>query len=105
MTIKFNLRRSEEVIAQEKAVDISGLRDPEPDEIRTKRPEWVILIGICTHLGCVPLPNAGSIPGGFYCPCHGSQFDGAGRIRKGPAPINLQIPPYEFLTDNTIIIG
>ncbi|XP_033231971.1 ionotropic receptor 21a [Belonocnema kinseyi] len=71
---------SAEVIAQEKVVDISGLQDPQPDEIRIKRTEWVILIAICTHLDCVLLPNAGSLPGGFYCPLHGSHFDGTGRV-------------------------
>ncbi|KZC12934.1 Cytochrome b-c1 complex subunit Rieske, mitochondrial [Dufourea novaeangliae] len=93
------------VIDQERLVNHAELRDPERDDDRTKRPEWLIVIGICTHLGCIPIPNAGIIPGGFYCPCHGSHFDGAGRIRKGPAPTNLEIPQYEFLQDDAILVG
>ncbi|XP_076751188.1 cytochrome b-c1 complex subunit Rieske, mitochondrial [Xylocopa sonorina] len=93
------------IIEQEKLVNIADLRDPVHDDERTKRSEWLIVIGICTHLGCVPIPNAGIVPGGFYCPCHGSHFDAAGRIRKGPAPANLEIPKYKFLTDDTILLG
>lgn len=100
-----NICRTQSVIEQERAVNLSELRDPETDDDRVKRPEWLIVIGVCTHLGCIPLPNAGSIPGGFFCTCHGSTFDGAGRIRKGPAPINLKIPEYKFIDDHNIIIG
>lgn len=97
--------RPQSIIEQERSVNVAGLKDPEHDDDRTKRPEWLVVIGICTHLGCVPVPNAGAIPGGFYCPCHGSHFDGAGRIRRGPAPTNLEIPEYKFLNDNTILLG
>ncbi|XP_076245996.1 cytochrome b-c1 complex subunit Rieske, mitochondrial [Calliopsis andreniformis] len=101
----FVYHRPQSIIEQEKHVNITKLRDPERDEDRTKRPEWLIVIGICTHLGCVPIPNAGMISGGFYCPCHGSHFDAAGRIRKGPAPTNLEVPQYEFLSDDVVVIG
>ncbi|XP_014220144.1 cytochrome b-c1 complex subunit Rieske, mitochondrial-like [Trichogramma pretiosum] len=101
----FVYHRSQELIDQERAMDVGQLRDPQPDEARSQRPDWVILIGICTHLGCVPIPNAGSVPGGFFCPCHGSHFDTAGRVRKGPAPKNLEIPPYEFTDDTSLVIG
>ena len=73
------------------------------------RPEWLVLVGVCTHLGCIPLGTAqGEVKGdynGWFCPCHGSHYDVAGRIRKGPAPENLAVPPYQFLTDTTIKIG
>ncbi|XP_017764837.1 PREDICTED: cytochrome b-c1 complex subunit Rieske, mitochondrial-like [Eufriesea mexicana] len=101
----FIYHRHSSIIKQEKEVNIAKLRDPESDDKRTKRSEWLIVIGICTHLGCVPIPNSGMIPGGFYCPCHGSHFDASGRIRRGPAPTNLEIPEYKFLSDNIILIG
>ncbi|XP_076280224.1 cytochrome b-c1 complex subunit Rieske, mitochondrial [Lasioglossum baleicum] len=101
----FVYHRPQSIIDQERRVSLSELRDPESDEERAKRPEWLVVIGICTHLGCIPIPNAGIIPGGFYCPCHGSHFDGAGRIRRGPAPTNLEIPEYEFLENNAILVG
>lgn len=104
--LKFQIHCSHDsIIKQEKEVNIANLRDPESDDKRTKRSEWLIVIGICTHLGCVPIPNSGIIPGGFYCPCHGSHFDASGRIRRGPAPTNLGIPEYKFLSDNVILIG
>lgn len=84
---------------------LSALRDPETPEQRTIKPEWLIVIGICTHLGCVPIPNSGDWVGGFYCPCHGSHFDNVGRARKGPAPTNLVVPPYKFLTDTLLLVG
>ncbi|KAL6266518.1 hypothetical protein P5V15_003366 [Pogonomyrmex californicus] len=101
----FIYHRSQSIIEQERAVALSELRDPETDDARTKRSQWLIVMGICTHLGCVPVPNAGIIPGGFFCPCHGSHFDAAGRIRKGPAATNLEIPEYEFINDDNILIG
>ncbi|XP_018060143.1 PREDICTED: cytochrome b-c1 complex subunit Rieske, mitochondrial-like [Atta colombica] len=101
----FIYHRSQSIINQERAVNLSELRDPETDNDRAKRSEWLVVMGICTHLGCVPIPNAGLIPGGFFCPCHGSHFDAAGRIRKGPAMTNLEIPEYSFIDDNNIIIG
>ncbi|XP_011147434.1 cytochrome b-c1 complex subunit Rieske, mitochondrial [Harpegnathos saltator] len=101
----FIYHRTQSIIEQEKAVKLSELRDPETDDDRVKRPEWLIVIGVCTHLGCIPIPNAGIISGGFLCPCHGSHFDAAGRIRKGPAPTNLEVPEYKFTTDDSIVIG
>jgi len=100
----FIKHRTPEEVEREEAVDITKLRDCQHDSERVKEKEWLILIGICTHLGCVPIANAGDF-GGYYCPCHGSHYDGSGRIRKGPAPLNLEVPPYEFVDDNTCIVG
>ncbi len=92
-------------------VAVSGLRDPQTLEERTKegKTNWLITMGVCTHLGCVPLgaaegENKGEF-GGYFCPCHGSHYDTAGRIRKGPAPSNLEVPAYAFTSDTTIVIG
>ncbi|XP_003707968.1 cytochrome b-c1 complex subunit Rieske, mitochondrial [Megachile rotundata] len=101
----FVYHRPQSMIDQEQQVNVSELRDPQSDDERTKKPEWLIVVGICTHLGCVPVPNAGIIPGGFFCPCHGSHFDASGRIRKGPAPTNMEIPEYRFLDDDTVLVG
>jgi ubiquinol-cytochrome c reductase iron-sulfur subunit len=105
----FVRHRTAEEIAAAEAVDVASLRDPQPDSARVKRPEWLILVGVCTHLGCIPLGTSGSEPrgefGGWFCPCHGSHFDTAGRIRKGPAPRNLVVPEYTFLSDSVIRIG
>lgn len=92
-------------ISAEAATPLSSLRDPETPEQRVKNPNWLVVIGICTHLGCVPMHNAGEFAGGFYCPCHGSQFDNIGRARKGPAPTNLVVPPYKFLSDTVLLVG
>lgn len=100
----FVRHRTQKEIEQEAAVVLSQLRDPQHDLDRVKKPEWVILIGVCTHLGCVPIANAGDF-GGFYCPCHGSHYDASGRIRLGPAPLNLEVPPYEFTSDDTVVVG
>jgi len=100
----FIKRRTEEEIAKARQVDLKELKDPEKDEDRAKNPEWLVIVGICTHLGCVPLGNKGEY-GGWFCPCHGSHYDTSGRIRKGPAPKNLDIPEYTFLTDTKIRIG
>jgi ubiquinol-cytochrome c reductase iron-sulfur subunit len=85
------------------------LRDPQTDQQRATKPEWLIVSGSCTHLGCVPVGNkVGSDRGdfgGWFCPCHGSHYDTAGRIRKGPAPKNLVVPPYTFVSDTKIKIG
>lgn len=97
-------RTGAEIDAENKT-PLSSLRDPEAPDKRTTKPEWLIVIGVCTHLGCVPIPNSGDFPGGFYCPCHGSHFDNIGRARKGPAPTNLVIPPYKFLGENTVLVG
>jgi len=100
----FLRHRTDEEIANEAAVDLGGLRDPQTDEERVKNPKFLVLLGVCTHLGCVPIADAGDF-GGYYCPCHGSHYDGSGRIRKGPAPLNLEVPPYDFLDDDTLVVG
>ena len=100
----FIKRRTPEEIAEAKKVDIKDLKHPEKDEDRVKKEEWLVMLGICTHLGCVPLSNKGEY-NGWFCPCHGSHYDTSGRIRKGPAPTNMEIPKYEFVNTNTIKIG
>ncbi|MBI1300095.1 MAG: ubiquinol-cytochrome c reductase iron-sulfur subunit [Alphaproteobacteria bacterium] len=105
----FVRHRTEEEIKQAESVDVAGLSDKETDKERVQKPEWLVAIGICTHLGCVPtgqkpVESRGDY-GGWFCPCHGSHYDTSGRIRKGPAPKNLTIPPYEFINDTTIKIG
>jgi ubiquinol-cytochrome c reductase iron-sulfur subunit len=102
----FIKHRTPEEIAEAKADDSAALPDPATDESRVKKgkEQWLITIGVCTHLGCVPLNHQGDYDG-WFCPCHGSHYDTSGRIRKGPAPHNLAVPPYEFLTDTTIRIG
>jgi ubiquinol-cytochrome c reductase iron-sulfur subunit len=105
----FIRRRTEKEIATTRDVDLADLPDPEADDKRVQRAEWLIVIGICTHLGCIPLGQRPTEPrgeyGGWFCPCHGSQFDNSGRIRKGPAPTNLVVPKYAFLDDSTLRIG
>jgi len=103
----FVRNRTPQDIADAKATPMSDLKDPESDEQRTKpgHENWLIMIANCTHLGCVPVFNDGDFRDGWFCPCHGSQYDAAGRIRKGPAPKNLVLPPYEFLSDTKIKIG
>jgi len=100
----FIRHRTAEEIDVCRAVDPATLRDPQSDEERADRPEWLIVLGVCTHLGCVPIANAGEF-GGYYCPCHGSHYDAAGRIRKGPAPLNLEIPAHEFMEDGVLVVG
>ncbi|KAJ4834807.1 hypothetical protein Tsubulata_013973 [Turnera subulata] len=100
----FIRRRTEEDIKLANSVDLGSLRDPQQDIERVKNPEWLVVIGVCTHLGCIPLPNAGDY-GGWFCPCHGSHYDISGRIRKGPAPYNLEVPTYSFLEENKLLIG
>ncbi|KAJ6665965.1 hypothetical protein lerEdw1_000869 [Lerista edwardsae] len=100
----FVRHRTQKEIDQEAQVTLTELRDPQHDLDRVKKPEWVILIGVCTHLGCVPIANAGDF-GGYYCPCHGSHYDASGRIRKGPAPYNLEVPYYEFPSEDLVIVG
>lgn len=101
----FIRHRTQEEIDEANEVDVSKLRDPETDSQRTKDPHWLVMIGICTHLGCVPIGESGEF-GGWFCPCHGSHYDISGRIRKGPAPLNLEIPEYSFEDDESrLIIG
>lgn len=83
---------------------LSDLKDPQTDQARAKKPEWLIVVGICTHLGCVPLGHEGPYDG-WKCPCHGSVYDTSGRIRQGPAPLNLAVPEYAFLSDAKVKIG
>ena len=102
----FVFHRTKKEIEEAQKVNVADLPDPEPDSARVKpgHDQWLVVIGICTHLGCIPLNNEGEF-GGYLCPCHGSQYDTAGRIRKGPAPENLAVPPYAFLSDTKIKIG
>ena len=100
----FVKRRTPEEIAEAKKVKLDELKHPEKDEDRVKKEEWLVMLGICTHLGCVPLSNKGEY-NGWFCPCHGSHYDTSGRIRKGPAPTNMEVPKYEFVDANTIKIG
>lgn len=105
----FIKHRTQAEIEEAKSVDISTLPDKEADEDRVQKDAWLVTIGICTHLGCVPAGQKGSdVKGeynGWFCPCHGSHYDTSGRIRKGPAPKNLDVPPYEFISDTVIKIG
>jgi ubiquinol-cytochrome c reductase iron-sulfur subunit len=102
----FIRHRTKENIDDARRVDVSELRDPQKDEDRVLKghDQWLVMVGVCTHLGCIPLGDAGDYKG-WFCPCHGSHYDSAGRIRKGPAPRNLDVPKYTFLTDNRIKIG
>ena len=100
----FIKRRTQEEIDKARSVDISELKHPEKDEDRAANPEWLVMLGICTHLGCVPLNDKGDYDG-WFCPCHGSHYDTSGRIRKGPAPTNMEVPKYEFVNSKTIKIG
>ncbi|KAJ3328127.1 ubiquinol--cytochrome-c reductase catalytic subunit rip1 [Blyttiomyces sp. JEL0837] len=99
----FVRHRTAEDIAEANSVNVSSLRHAETDAERVKTPEWLVMLGVCTHLGCVPIGDAGEY-GGWFCPCHGSHYDISGRIRKGPAPLNLEIPPYQIV-GNKIVIG
>ena len=98
--------RTPKEIEEARKVELASLPDPEPDEKRVKqgKDQWQVLVGICTHLGCIPLAHSGNY-NGYFCPCHGSQYDTSGRIRSGPAPTNLPLPPYEFVSDTKIRIG
>lgn len=113
----FVRRRTPKEIKEAESVTMDELKDPKADNENLKgkkedasdanrviKPEWLIVIGVCTHLGCIPLVNEGEY-GGWFCPCHGSVYDTSGRIRKGPAPANLPIPPYKFENDTKILIG
>ena len=100
----FIKRRTENEITEAKAVSLTELKHPEKDEDRASNPEWLVMVGVCTNLGCVPLADKGDY-NGWFCPCHGSHYDVSGRIRKGPAPTNMEIPKFEFVDSNTIKIG
>jgi ubiquinol-cytochrome c reductase iron-sulfur subunit len=100
----FIRRRTQGEIAEARTVADTDLPDPQNDAERVQKDEWLVMVGICTHLGCVPLGQAGDF-NGWFCPCHGSHYDTSGRIRKGPAPKNLEIPSYEFVGDSRIKIG
>jgi len=100
----FIRHRTPTEIRTEQGVNMAHLRDQEADSARTIKPEWLVVLGICTHLGCVPISGAGDF-NGWFCPCHGSHYDTSGRIRKGPAPLNLEVPPYKFIEDAKILVG
>ena len=102
----FVRNRSAKEIEEARAVNVATLPHPEPDQARVKdgREKWLVVYGSCTHLGCVPLGDQGDYKG-WFCPCHGSHYDTSGRIRKGPAPLNLPVPPYTFVSDTKIKIG
>ncbi len=105
----FVRHRTAKEIAEANSVNLEDLPDPELDSARTDKPKMLVLVGVCTHLGCVPLGQKSTDPrgdwGGWFCPCHGSHYDTSGRIRKGPAPANLPVPPYEYISDDVIKIG
>lgn len=105
----FIRHRTEEEIEQARSVPMDELPDPAADADRVQQPQWLVMVGVCTHLGCIPLGQKSSDKkgdyGGWFCPCHGSHYDESGRIRKGPAPENLPIPPYSFESDTQIKIG
>lgn len=105
----FIRHRSEGEIDRAAAEDSAELRDPATDASRVQQPQWLVVEGVCTHLGCVPLGQKPGDPrgdyAGWFCPCHGSHYDTSGRIRKGPAPLNLPVPPYQFLSPTTIRLG
>jgi ubiquinol-cytochrome c reductase iron-sulfur subunit len=105
----FVRHRTQEEIEAARSVDLNVLPDPQPDADRVIEPQWLVMVGICTHLGCIPLGQRPGDPkgdyGGWFCPCHGSHYDTAGRVRAGPAPLNLEVPEYEFVDETTILIG
>merc|ERR1712048_123534 len=100
----FVKHRTDAEIETEAAVNISELRDPQTDAERFSNPKWAVCLGVCTHLGCVPLPGEGEY-GGWFCPCHGSHYDASGRIRLGPAPLNLEVPQHKIEGDLLVVIG
>ncbi|KAF1928073.1 ubiquinol-cytochrome c r [Didymella exigua CBS 183.55] len=100
----FIRHRTEGEIKEAEDTKWEALRDPQADSERVQKPEWLIMLGVCTHLGCVPIGEAGDF-GGWFCPCHGSHYDISGRIRKGPAPLNLEVPAYDFPEEGKVVIG
>ena len=103
----FIRHRTPKEIQEAVSVPMADLIDPQTDKARVQKPEWLVVVGICTHLGCVPIGQAGSRGDydGWFCPCHGSQYDTSGRVRRGPAPTNLVVPGYSFLSDTKLKIG
>lgn len=105
----FVRHRTVDEIQVARATPMSQLKDPAPDQSRVQRDQWLVVVGVCTHLGCVPLGQKPTDPkgdyNGWFCPCHGSHYDTSGRIRIGPAPLNLVVPAYNFTTDTQIRIG
>jgi ubiquinol-cytochrome c reductase iron-sulfur subunit len=102
----FISHRTPKEIEDARSVNVNSLPDPQPDQDRVKQghDQWLVVVGVCTHLGCIPLAHQGPYDG-WFCPCHGSVFDTSGRIRQGPAPANLALPPYAFVSDSKIRIG
>lgn len=100
----FVRHRTAKEIKEAQDAPVSSLPDPESDAQRVKKPEWLVVIGVCTHLGCIPLGHQGPYDG-WFCPCHGSIYDTSGRIRQGPAPKNLSVPNYVFASDTKLTIG
>ena len=100
----FVRHRSKKEIQEAADAPLAQLPDPQADAQRVKKPEWLVVIGVCTHLGCIPLGHSGDYDG-WFCPCHGSVYDTSGRIRKGPAPKNLEVPNYVFASDTKLTIG
>jgi ubiquinol-cytochrome c reductase iron-sulfur subunit len=100
----FVRHRTDEEIASAQEDDSQPLRHAETDASRTKNPKFLVVLGVCTHLGCVPIAKAGDF-GGYFCPCHGSHYDTSGRIRKGPAPLNLEVPPHTFVSEDKLLVG
>ena len=105
----FVRHRTKKEIEAAEATPLSELKDPQTDQARVQKPEWLIVVGVCTHLGCIPLGQKQGddrgLFGGWFCPCHGSMYDTSARIRQGPAPLNLLVPPYKFTSDTKITIG
>ena len=105
----FIRHRTEAEILEAKNTKDSALVEPQLDSDRVVNSEWLVVVGVCTHLGCIPLGQKKNDfkgdYGGWFCPCHGSHYDTSGRVRKGPAPNNLEVPPYEFLGKSKILIG
>lgn len=102
-------RTPDQIALAEKDNSAPGLIDPATDQSRVQQPQWLIVVGVCTHLGCIPLGQTSTSQhgdyGGWFCPCHGSQYDVSGRVRRGPAPRNLDVPPCKFLTGTRVRIG
>ena len=105
----FIRHRTASEIEEASGVSQDELRDPEGDDVRAQKPEYLVVLGVCTHLGCVPLgQKIGEVRGeygGWFCPCHGSHYDSSGRIRKGPAPYNLEVPEYKFMDGDKMVVG